>query len=304
MTETINNYHIPVMLHECIQGLNINPEGTYVDITFGGGGHSKEILKHLNDKGKLIVFDQDNDAVKNIPDDPRLTFVNHNFKYCYQFLNYLNVIPVDGILGDLGISSHQINTAEKGFAHRLEGDIDMRMDQDSNLSAATILNEYNEKQLLYIFNQYGEIKNAFKLVQSIISYRKNESIKTIQDFKKAIKECIPKLEESKYLSQVFQALRIEVNNEIKALETVLTDCYRILKKEGRLVIMSYHSLEDRLVKNIIQSGNINGEIEKDFFGNSTNYYKSITKKPIVPSESEIINNKRARSAKLRIAAKI
>lgn len=256
MTETINNYHIPVMLNECIQGLNINPQGTYVDITFGGGGHSKEILKHLGENGKLIVFDQDSDAINNIPVDKRLTFVNHNFKYCFQFLNYLKAIPVDGILGDLGISSHQINTAEKGFAHRLDGDIDMRMDQQSNLSASKILNEYNEKQLLYIFNQYGEIKNAYKLVQSILNYRKNDNINTIQEFKQAIKDCIPKLEESKYLSQVFQALRIEVNNEIKALETLLSDCHRMLKKDGRLVIMSYHSLEDRLVKNIIQSGNI------------------------------------------------
>lgn len=304
MTETINNYHIPVMLNECIQGLNINPQGTYVDITFGGGGHSKEILKHLGENGKLIVFDQDSDAINNIPVDKRLTFVNHNFKYCFQFLNYLKAIPVDGILGDLGISSHQINTAEKGFAHRLDGDIDMRMDQQSNLSASKILNEYNEKQLLYIFNQYGEIKNAYKLVQSILNYRKNDNINTIQEFKQAIKDCIPKLEESKYLSQVFQALRIEVNNEIKALETLLSDCHRMLKKDGRLVIMSYHSLEDRLVKNIIQSGNIIGEIEKDFFGHSPSYYKNLTKKPIVPSESEIINNKRARSAKLRIAAKI
>jgi len=301
---TINTYHIPVMLQECIQGLNIQPEGTYVDITFGGGGHSKEILKHLNDKGKLIVFDQDKDAINNIPNDHRVTFVNHNFKFCYHFLTYLNAIPVDGILGDLGISSHQINTAEKGFAHRLEGDIDMRMDKQSKLSAATILNEYNEKQLLYIFNQYGEIKNAYKLVQSILSYRKNNKINTVQEFKQAIKDCIPKLEESKYLSQVFQALRIEVNNEIKALETLLSDCYNMLKKDGRLVIMSYHSLEDRLVKNLIQSGNINGEIEKDFFGKITPYYKNLTKKPIIPSESEIIINKRARSAKLRIAAKI
>ena len=304
MVMTNEAYHIPVMLKECLEGLQIKPDGTYVDLTFGGGGHSKAILSQLNENGKLYVFDQDSDAIQNIPDDERCVFINHNFKYLKQFLVYLNAAQVDGILGDLGISSFQINEGEKGFAHRLEGPLDMRMDQKNQLTAAHIVMNYNEQELLKIFNLYGEIKNAYKLVQSILTYRKQASIVTIQDFKTAIKNCIPPREESKYLSPVFQALRIAVNDEMSALETLLENIVDCLKPGGRLVIMSYHSLEDRMVKNFINSGHVDGEVSKDFFGNKNTPFKVITKKPIIPSDEEIAINKRARSAKLRIAEKL
>ncbi len=301
---TTEVYHLPVMLNECIQGLNIKEDGVYVDVTFGGGGHSKEILKHLGPKGKLYAFDQDSDAVGNLPDDERLVFINHNFKYIKQFLQYLKALPVDGILADLGISSHQINEAEKGFAHRLGGDLDMRMDRKSGLKASDVVNTYSEKELLRVFNTYGEIKNAYKLVLLIIEKRKTSPVTTIEEFKEAIRTCIPGKEESKYLSQVFQALRIEVNEEMKALESLLENSAAVLAKGGRLVVMSYHSLEDRMVKNFINSGNVAGNVEKDFFGNKTEVFKSVTKKPIIPSDEEIDRNRRSRSAKLRIAEKI
>ena len=303
MVKTTEAYHLPVMLKECIEGLAIKKDGIYVDVTFGGGGHSKEILKHLGDNGRLYAFDQDSDAVGNLPDDPRLVFINHNFRYIKQFLMYLKAMPVDGILADLGISSYQINTAEKGFAHRLEGDLDMRMDRNSGLKASDIVNQYSERELLKVFNTYGEVKNAYKLVQKLIEYRKNKPVQTIDEFKTAIKDCIPK-EESKYLSQVFQALRIEVNEEMKALEALLDNVTDLLAPGGRLVVMSYHSLEDRMVKNFINTGNTQGELKKDEFGRSELHFKAINKKPIVPSDEEIIENKRARSAKLRIAEKI
>lgn len=304
MTRTSEAYHIPVMLNECIQGLNIKKDGTYVDVTFGGGGHSREILKHLGDNGRLYAFDQDSDAAGNLPDDERLVFINHNFKFVRQFLTYLKVLPVDGILADLGISSHQIDKAVKGFAHRLEGELDMRMDQGSKLKANDVVNKYSEKELLEIFNHYGEIRNAFKLVQSILERRKTAVINTIADFKDAIKACIPAKEESKYLSQVFQALRIEVNAELKALEALLENAPELIIKGGRLVIMSYHSLEDRMVKNFINSGNLTGEADKDIYGNTSLPFKAINKKPLVPGEGEIAKNKRARSAKLRVAERI
>lgn len=301
---TTEVYHLPVMLNECIQGLKIKEDGLYVDVTFGGGGHSKEILKHLGPKGKLYAFDQDLDALENLPDDDRLVFINHNFKYIKQFLQYLKALPVDGILADLGISSHQINEADKGFAHRLGGDLDMRMDRKSGLKASDVVNTYSEKELLRVFNTYGEVRNAYKLVLLIIAKRKINPVTTIDEFKDAIRNCIPGKEESKYLSQVFQALRIEVNEEMKALESLLENSASVLEKGGRLVVMSYHSLEDRMVKNFINSGNVAGEVEKDFFGNKTELFKSLTKKPIIPSDEEIDRNRRSRSAKLRIAEKI
>ncbi len=301
---TTEVYHLPVMLNECIQGLKIKEDGLYVDVTFGGGGHSKEILKHLGPKGKLYAFDQDLDALGNLPDDDRLVFINHNFKYIKQFLQYLKALPVDGILADLGISSHQINEADKGFAHRLGGDLDMRMDRKSGLKASDVVNTYSEKELLRVFNTYGEVRNAYKLVLLIIAKRKINPVTTIDEFKDAIRNCIPGKEESKYLSQVFQALRIEVNEEMKALESLLENSASVLEKGGRLVVMSYHSLEDRMVKNFINSGNVAGEVEKDFFGNKTELFKSLTKKPIIPSDEEIDRNRRSRSAKLRIAEKI
>lgn len=298
------NYHIPVMLNECLDGLNIKPNGTYVDLTFGGGGHSKAILNKLGKEGKLYVFDQDEDAIQNLPDDERCVFVNHNFKYVSQFLTYLNATPVDGILADLGVSSFQINEESKGFAHRFNGPMDMRMDKKNKLSAAYIINNYSEEELLRVFNSYGELKNTYKMVKEILSQRKHSNIQSVSDFKIAIENCIPKKEESKYLSQVFQALRIEVNDEMGALQMMLVNSLKVLAKNGRLVIMSYHSLEDRLVKNFVNTGNILGKVEKDVFGNSPSFFKVITKKPIVPSDSEISENKRARSAKLRIAEKL
>ena len=303
MVKPIEAYHIPAMLSECIEGLNIKGDGIYVDVTFGGGGHSKAILNALGPKGKLYAFDQDNDAVRNLPDDERLVFINHNFKYISQFLAYLNAIPVDGIMADLGISSYQINEGDKGFAHRLEGNLDMRMDKNASVSASGVVNSYTEAQLLKVFRTYGEINNAYKLVQTIIEVRKTAPIITIADFKTAIKNCTPPREESKYLSQVFQALRIEVNEEMKALETMLTASTQLLKKGGRLVVLSYHSLEDRIVKNFVNSGNVEGEVEKDFFGQTNIPFKAITKKPMVPTDQEILENKRVRSAKLRIAEK-
>ncbi len=303
MVKPIEAYHIPAMLSECITGLNIKGDGIYVDVTFGGGGHSKAILNALGPNGRLYAFDQDNDAVQNLPDDERLVFINHNFRYIAQFLDYLKAIPVDGIMADLGISSYQINEGEKGFAHRLEGNLDMRMDKNAVLSASNVVNLYTEAQLLKVFRTYGEINNAFKLVQTIIEVRKTAPIITIADFKAAIKNCTPPREESKYLSQVFQALRIEVNEEMKALEILLSASTNLLKKGGRLVVLSYHSLEDRLVKNFINAGNTEGELEKDFFGQTNIPFKAITKKPMVPTDQEILANKRVRSAKLRIAEK-
>ncbi len=304
MVKTTEAYHLPVMLSECIEGLNIRRDGVYVDVTFGGGGHSSEILKHLGENGRLYAFDQDTDAAANLPDDERLVFINHNFRYIKQFLQYLKAMPVNGILADLGISSYQINEAGKGFAHRLGGDLDMRMDRSAGIKASDLVNNYSEKDLLRIFNTYGEIRNAFKLVQLILEKRKTAPVKSIEDFKEVIKACIPAKEESKYLSQVFQALRIEVNQEMKALESLLTNAADVLAPGGRLVIMSYHSLEDRMVKNFFNTGNISGEEVKDFFGKKSMPFKVITKKPIVPGEEEIGRNKRARSAKLRIAEKI
>lgn len=291
------------MLDPCIQGLNIKKDGVYVDVTFGGGGHSKAILNELGEEGRLYAFDQDTDAAANIPDDPRLVFINHNFKFIAHFLEYLSAVPVDGVLADLGISSYQIDAPDKGFAHRFDGNLDMRMDKNGKVTAADIINHYSERELLKVFRTYGEIKNAYKLVKSILDYRKTSEIKTTTIFKEAIRECIPATE-SKYLSQVYQALRIEVNEELKALEVLLKQSPEIIKVGGRLVIMSYHSLEDRMVKNFISSGNIEGELKKDEFGRTDLPFKSVTRKAIQASEEEIERNKRARSARLRIAERI
>lgn len=300
-----NAYHIPVLLQPCIAGLDINPDGVYVDLTFGGGGHSKEILKHLSAKGKLFAFDQDEDAKANIPADKRLTFIPHNFRYISNYLKLYGITQVDGILGDLGVSSHQFDKGERGFSIRFDADLDMRMNQKSDLTAKKVLNTYDVKKLTSMFREYGEVDNAFRLANIIFEARANGSIETTDQFKVAIKPCTPKFEESRYLAKVYQAIRIEVNQEMEALKECLTQCVTLLKPNGRLVVMSYHSLEDRLVKNLIRSGNIDGKEEKDIvFGNITKYFKSLTPKPIVPSVEEIEINSRARSAKLRIAIKL
>jgi len=293
-------YHDPVLLKESIDALVTNPDGTYVDVTFGGGGHSKYILSKLSPNGKLIAFDRDQDAQDRIPIDSRITFVQHNFQFAKQFLEYSDNIPVDGILGDLGISSHQIDVDGRGFAHRLDGPLDMRMDVNAKLSAETVVNDYNETQLLNIFNNYGEIKNAYKLTKTILDQRKGRRIQTIELFKESISSCTPKDTPAKYLSQVFQAIRIEVNGELRALEQLLIDSESLIKESGRLVIISYHSLEDRLVKNYLNSGNLEGKKHTDMFGWSSQPFESKPNKAIIPSEEEITRNKRARSAKMRI----
>lgn len=299
----MTEYHNPVMLKECIEGLNIKPDGVYVDVTFGGGGHSREILKHLGPEGRLLAFDQDADAQKNIPKDDRLTFIDQNFRYLKNNCRLQGAISADGILADLGVSSHQFDQPERGFSIRFDADLDMRMDQAGSLTAKEVVNSYSEEQLHRIFGIYGEIKNAKTLAHTLVTQRLNKPIDTVQDLKVAIARLIPKGKENKYLAQVFQALRIEVNQELEALKEFLEQTVDVLKPQGRLVVMSYHSLEDRLVKNFIARGKFHGEVEKDFFGNQIKPFESLVRKAIVASDEEIKVNNRARSAKLRIAVK-
>ena len=297
-------YHVPVLLKECIEGLNINPSGVYVDVTFGGGGHSKEILKNLGKDGVLIAFDQDPDAQRNKIDDPRFVFVDQNFGFLKNNLRLLGYKQVDGILADLGVSSHQFNEPARGFSTRFDADLDMRMDKQRALTAAGVLNTYDEDRLHKIFGIYGEVKNAKSLARTIVTGRMERQIVTLADFKKLIAVHIPKGKENKYMAQVFQALRIEVNAEIQVLEDFLTQSASVLKPGGRLVVMSYHSLEDRPVKSFIAKGKFRGEVEKDFFGNEQKPFKAVTRKAVVADEAELAINSRARSAKLRIGERI
>jgi len=298
-------YHIPVLLKESVDGLNIKPNGVYVDLTFGGGGHSKEILSRLGENGKLIVFDQDNDAYLNRPDDERLFFIRHNFQYLSHFLRYLGIDQVDGILGDLGVSSHHFDEAERGFSFRFEGKLDMRMGQGLTTTAADIVNTYAIEDMKRIFWQYGEIKSSFKLASEIAKERVNKSFETTTDLKLLAEKIGPKKEQSKFLAQVFQALRIEVNKEMDVLKSVLMQSAGAIKIGGRLSVISYHSLEDRLVKNFIRSGDCDKtQADKDLFGHSDVPFKAIHRKIIIPNEQEIANNNRARSAKLRIAERL
>ncbi|MBC8052106.1 MAG: 16S rRNA (cytosine(1402)-N(4))-methyltransferase RsmH [Sphingobacteriaceae bacterium] len=300
----MSEYHNPVMLSECIEAVAIKPDGVYVDVTFGGGGHSREILKHLSAKGRLLAFDQDVDAQQNIPNDDRLTFIDQNFRFLKNNCRLHGAIPVDGVLADLGVSSHQFDRPERGFSTRFDAELDMRMDQSSPQTAKDIVNSYSESDLHRIFGVYGEIQNAKSLAKTIVTARLNAPIETIAGLKEAIKNLIPKGKENKYLAQVFQALRIEVNQELEALQDFLLQAADVLAVGGRLVVMSYHSLEDRLVKSFIAKGKFRGEVEKDFFGNEIKPFESVTRKAIVASEDEIKQNNRARSAKLRIAVKI
>lgn len=295
-------YHNPVLLKECIEGLNINPEGIYVDVTFGGGGHSREILKHLT-TGKLYAFDQDEDAVKNKIDDPRFVLIKQNFRYLKNFLKLYNALPIDGLLADLGVSSHQFDEAERGFSIRFDAKLDMRMDQNGKVTAADVLNTFSEEELKRIFKLYGEVDNAGYLASIIFHSRKEKKIETVNDLKVMITKCVKRGKENQYYAQVFQALRIEVNKELVVLEELLMQSLDVLKPEGRLVVISYHSLEDRLVKNFMRSGKFEGEVEKDFFGNQLTPFKQITRKPIVPTDQELELNTRSRSAKLRVAEK-
>ncbi|HXI01431.1 MAG TPA: 16S rRNA (cytosine(1402)-N(4))-methyltransferase RsmH [Sphingobacteriaceae bacterium] len=299
----MNKYHTPVMLRECIEGLAIHADGIYVDVTFGGGGHSREILKHLGENGRLLAFDHDADAQQNIPADGRLTFIDQNFRYLKNYCRLNNAMPVDGILADLGVSSHQFDQPERGFSTRFDADLDMRMDQSSALTAKMILNTYKEEDLHRIFGMYGEVKNAKSLARTVVTARLNAPIDTVARFKEAIQGLMPRGKENKYMAQVFQALRIEVNQELEALQEFIVQAADILKDGGRLVVMSYHSLEDRLVKNYINTGKFKGEVNKDFFGNQIKPLSAVTRKPVVASEEEIVQNNRARSARLRIAVK-
>lgn len=296
-------YHNPVLLNESINALSIKPDGIYADLTFGGGGHSKEILREIKN-GKLIGFDQDEDAIANSLNDERFTLINQNFRYLSNFLKINNTYPIDGIFADLGVSSHQIDVAERGFSNRFDSELDARMNRNNEKSAKNIINTYSKEDLIKIFSEYGEIQNSKKLAFTITEKRKEKAITTTKELINAIKSCIIRGKENKYLAQVFQAIRIDVNDELQALKDMLKQCSKSLNPGGRLVVISYHSLEDRIVKNFFKSGNFEGKIEKDFFGNPIVDFKLINKKPIIPSEEEIKNNSRARSAKLRIAEKL
>lgn len=295
---------MPVLLHEVIMGLQIIPSGIYVDCTFGGGGHSKKILESLNEKGKLIVFDQDEDAKKNVPDDERIIFVPHNFRHLQRFLRFHKIQKVNGILADLGVSSHQFNEAERGFSTRFDAALDMRMNQNEKKTAADVVKNYSEEKLHKIFEQYGEVTNSKTLAQKIVEARKSQSIEAIKEFKNTVYPVV-KGNPEKYFAQVFQALRIEVNDELNVLKELLVQSAEALAEGGRIAVITFHSLEDRLVKNFFRNGNFETEQQKDLFGNAAkSELKVITKKPIIPSPEELKANPRSRSSKLRIAEKI
>lgn len=299
----VMEYHNPVLLKETVEGLNIMPNGVYVDVTFGGGGHSREILEHLGPEGKLIAFDQDKDALENAIDDPRFQLINQNFRFLKQFLRFHGFRTVDGILGDFGVSSHQFDIAERGFSTRFEADLDMRMNRDSNFSAYTVVNKYEEAQLRSVLSNYGELRSAAGMARVIVEAREVEKIQTSGQLKKVLSRFLPPHKENKILAQIYQAIRIEVNQELEALKEFLLQTNEVLKSGGRLSLISYHSLEDRLVKRYIRNGLFEGEPEKDVFGRVEVPFKAVGKF-IIPSEEEIKQNNRARSAKLRIAEKL
>ncbi|MEN3325035.1 16S rRNA (cytosine(1402)-N(4))-methyltransferase RsmH [Mariniflexile soesokkakense] len=299
----VMEYHNPVLLKETVDGLNIKPDGVYVDVTFGGGGHSKEILKRLGEKGKLFAFDQDQDALENAIDDSRFTFINENFRYIKRFLRFYGVKKVDGVLADFGVSSHQFDVAERGFSTRFEADLDMRMNQQNTLSAFQVVNKYEEEQLRQVFLQYGELRAAPAMARLIVEQREVQPIVTSEELKAVLKKFLPPRHENKVLAQIYQAIRIEVNQEIEALKEFLEQTPEILNEGGRLSLISYHSLEDRLVKRFIRNGMFEGEPERDMYGNFEVPLKKVNGLT-VPSKEEIKINSRARSAKLRIAEKI
>lgn len=294
-------YHIPVLLHPSVDGMNIQPGGIYVDVTFGGGGHSSEILRRMDDTARLYSFDQDEDAEKNIVDDPRFTFVRSNFRYLRNFLRYYHHEQVDAILADLGVSSHHFDDSERGFSFRFEGKLDMRMNKRSGLTAADVVNTYSEERLADLFYLYGELKNSRKLAATLVKARASAPLTTIEEFLAVVKPLFGREREKKELAKVFQALRIEVNQEMEALKEMLAAAVRVLKPGGRLVVITYHSLEDRLVKNLMKTGNTEGRVVKDFFGRVETPFRLVTNKVIVPDEAEQQRNPRSRSAKLRIA---
>ena len=298
-------YHNPVMLNECLEGLNINPDGVYVDVTYGGGGHSKAILERLSKKGRLIAFDQDEDAKRNLINDERLIFIDQNFEFLKNHVQYQGFDKVDGLLADLGVSSHQFDIGERGFSIRFDDAIlDMRMSQSQQISAHKVINEYKADALANVFYKYGELHQSRKLAADIISARTGKDIETVGELKDALKSSAPKFKDFKFYAQVFQAIRIEVNQELDVLEKMLLQCGSLLKPKGRLVFMSYHSLEDRLVKNYMNSGNLMGELEKDFFGNINRPFNPLNKKAAVATDKEQEENNRSRSAKLRVAERL
>lgn len=293
-------YHVPVLLKPSVDALNIKPDGIYVDLTFGGGGHSAEILSRLT-TGKLFSFDQDRDAMANIKEDNRFCFVQSNFRFVTNFLRFYDALPVDGIIADLGISSWQIDEESRGFSFRYDAPLDMRMNRDSGFTAADILKTYTRQELTRIFRDYGEVKSASFVAQRIVKEREDNPINTTGEFVKLVDNMVPANKKNRFLAQLFQALRIEVNKEMEALEEMLVQIEHILKPGGRIVVMAYHSLEDRLVKNLMRSGNLDGKIEKDFYGNVITPFKQITRKPVIADADEIALNPRARSVRLRIA---
>ena len=306
MMEQEHTYHVPVLLQESIEGLNIRPDGCYVDATFGGGGHSKEIVKKLGAGGRLYSFDQDADAEKNAVgfDEEKFTFVRGNFRFLRNFLRYYGEEQIDGLLADLGVSSHHFDDAERGFSFRFEGELDMRMNQRAEQTAADVVNTYDEAQLADIFYLYGELKQARKLAAAIVKARQGKKLRTVGEFLEVVKPFFRNEREKKDLAKVFQALRIEVNHEMDALRDMLTSATKVLKPGGRLVVITYHSLEDRMVKNMMKAGNVEGKAEKDFFGKVNAPFRLVNKSVVVPTEGEMARNPRSRSAKLRIAEKL
>ena len=296
-------YHVPVMLDQCLSGLDINPEGTYVDVTFGGGGHSRAILSQLNNEGRLLGFDQDLDAMARAPQDSRFTFVRSNFRYLHNFLRYYDALPVDGILADLGVSSHHLDEASRGFSFRFEAPLDMRMNQRATLTAAQVVNDYSEERLQTLFSLYGELPNSRRLAHAIVKARAAEPLRTMQQLLAVATPLMPRQREKKELAKMMQALRMEVNHETEALQEMLEAAVEALKPGGRLVVMTYHSIEDRMVKNFMKSGNIEGKVETDLYGRSYAPLRMSPSKPITPDEREVEQNPRSRSAKLRIAIK-
>ncbi|MEE0527161.1 MAG: 16S rRNA (cytosine(1402)-N(4))-methyltransferase RsmH [Prevotellamassilia sp.] len=298
-------YHIPVLLHESVDGLNIHPSGTYVDVTFGGGGHSREILRRLGDDGHLYSFDQDADAEGNIPEgDERFTFVRSNFRYLTNWMRYYGVDHIDGLIADLGVSSHHFDAEERGFSFRFDAPLDMRMNGRAGMTAADIVNRYDEERLANVLYLYGELKNSRKLAAAMVKARALKAVETIDDLLQIVKPFMPREREKKDLARVFQALRIEVNHEMDALHEMLEAALKVLRPGGRLVVLTYHSLEDRMVKNFVRSGRMDGKVEQDFFGRKLTPWRAVNNKVIVPDEEEQRTNPRSRSAKLRIAEKL
>ena len=298
-------YHIPVLLHESVDGLNIHPSGTYVDVTFGGGGHSREILRRLGADGHLYSFDQDADAEGNIPEgDERFTFVRSNFRYLTNWMRYYGVDHIDGLIADLGVSSHHFDAEERGFSFRFDAPLDMRMNGRAGMTAADIVNHYDEERLANVLYLYGELKNSRKLAAAMVKARALKAVETIDDLLQIVKPFMPREREKKDLARVFQALRIEVNHEMDALHEMLEAALKVLRPGGRLVVLTYHSLEDRMVKNFVRSGRMDGKVEQDFFGRKLTPWRAVNNKVIVPNEEEQRTNPRSRSAKLRIAEKL